>query len=40
MRVTDRWTDGIGVAYTRYSTYAVVQLLRNCAKFTFYERQE
>jgi len=22
-RVTDRWTDGIGVVYTRYSIYAV-----------------
>jgi len=24
-RVTDGWTDGIGVAYTRYSTYAVAR---------------
>jgi len=32
-RVTDGWTDGIGVAYTRYSIYAVARKKLHILKY-------
>ena len=37
-RVTDGQTDGIGVAYTRYSIYAVARKKRGMKKHAYFHK--